>query len=385
MSVASRVSTVLGALLVVGSLGVPVAQAGPAGPTRVDIATGPLGTYLADANGRTLYILLKDSYGPSTCYGGCATAWPPLLTNGMPVAGDGVAQWQLGTSVRTDGTTQVTYNGWPLYYWFRDSAPGDTKGQWVNNVWFVIGPDAQPNPTKITYVGKSSSPLGDVLVGPNGRTLYMFDVDKGGASKCYGGCETAWPPLLTEAAPQANAGVDKNLLGTTKRNDGSLQVTYNGNPLYYWFRDHAAGEWNGQSIGKVWWMMNPAGERLGTPLPVFAKLSIGSTPYGSILVGTNGRTVYMFEKDKDGQSVCYNACARFWPPVLSDIPVITGNGVDAKLIGSVRRTDGTMQVTYNGMPLYYFFDDKAPGDLKGQNVNSIWFILHPNGEVFMPG
>jgi hypothetical protein len=70
---------------------------------------------------------------------------------------------------------------------------------------------------------------------------------------------------------------------------------------------------------------------------------------------------------------------------LSDIPVITGTGIDAKLIGTAKRKDGTNQVTYNGMPLYYYSGDKAPGDLMGQNVFSVWFVLRPSGKVLMPG
>lgn len=376
----------LGAVIAASSLSVPMVQAAdPIGPARVEMTTGALGTFLTDENGRTLYVFLSDNNGPSVCYGGCATAWPPLLTNGMAVAGTGVQQGLLGITTRNDGTTQVTYNGWPLYYWFRDSAPGEMKGQWVNNLWFVIAPDAQLNPKHVAYVGKASSPLGDVLVGPNGRTLYMFDTDKDGVSNCYGQCAVAWPPLLTDVQPQANTGVRQSLLGTTTRNDGTLQVTYNGMPVYYWFRDNAAGQWNGQSVGKVWWMVTPNGARLARSLPQYTTLAAGSTPYGPILVGKNGRTVYMFTRDTDGQSACYDRCAQVWPPVLTDIPVITGNGADTKLIGTVKRTDGTTQVTYNGMPLYYYFADAAPGDLKGQNVNSVWFVLRPSGEVLKPG
>jgi predicted lipoprotein with Yx(FWY)xxD motif len=386
MSVQSRVTMALGALLLAASLGSPVAQAaGPTGAAQVNAGSGALGTFLTDANGRTLYVFLNDNYGPSVCYGGCATAWPPLLTNGAPVAGNGAQQGMLGTAPRNDGTTQVTYNGWPLYYWFRDSVPGDTKGQWVGNTWFVIGPDAQLNAKHVVYVGKASSPIGDVLVGPNGKTLYIFDKDTGGVSNCNDQCATAWPPLLTDVAPQANTGAQQALLGTTERKDGKMQVTYKGMPLYYWFRDSAAGQWNGQSVGNAWWMVNPAGARLAKPLPAYVTLSAGTTPYGPILVGTNGLSVYMFTRDTNGQSVCYDRCAQIWPPVLSDIPVITGNGVDAKLIGTVKRTDGKMQVTYNGMPLYYYYTDKAPGDLNGQNVGSVWFVLRPNGDVLKPG
>ncbi len=99
-----------------------------------------LGSFLVDSNGMTLYLFTKDTPNTSTCYGGCAAAWPPLLTTGAPSAGTGVTASLLGTTKRTDGTVQVTYNGWPLYYWAKDKVAGDTTGENVQGVWFVITP-----------------------------------------------------------------------------------------------------------------------------------------------------------------------------------------------------------------------------------------------------
>ena len=385
-SARSRLTMALGAVLSMVSMSVTAVQAaGPTGPAQVNEGDRALGTILVDQNGWTLYGFLRDNHGPSTCYGQCETLWPPLLTNGTPIAGNGINQGLLGTAMRNDGTTQVTYNGWPLYYWSKDTGPGDTRGQWVGNVWFTFNADGTWNPKVVTYISKASSPIGDVLVGPNGRTLYEFDLDKDGTSNCNGQCAVNWPPVFTDVPPQANSGLSANLLGTTTRTDGKLQVTYNGMPLYYWHLDSAAGQWNGQSIGSVWWMVSPAGTRLATKLPANATISSGNTPYGPILVGTNDRTVYMFTVDTNGQSACYNQCVTIWPPVLSDVPVIVGSGADAKLIGTVKRTDGTTQVTYNGMPLYYFAGDQAAGKLTGQNTNSVWFVLRPSGTVLKPG
>jgi predicted lipoprotein with Yx(FWY)xxD motif len=100
-----------------------------------------LGSFLVDSKGMTLYLFTNDKPNTSNCYGGCAGYWPPLLTNGAPVAGTGVNASMLGTTKRTDGTTQVTYNGWPLYYYVSDKAAGDTTGEDVQNVWFVITPE----------------------------------------------------------------------------------------------------------------------------------------------------------------------------------------------------------------------------------------------------
>jgi predicted lipoprotein with Yx(FWY)xxD motif len=103
-------------------------------------AKSSLGTILVDGKGMTLYLFTKDTQGSgtSTCEAGCLAAWPPLL--GKPTAGTGADQTMLGTLTRTDGTSQVTYNGWPLYYWAQDSAPGQTTGQGVQNVWWVVSP-----------------------------------------------------------------------------------------------------------------------------------------------------------------------------------------------------------------------------------------------------
>lgn len=103
-----------------------------------------LGEVLVDAEGMTLYMFDPDEQGDSTCYDQCATAWPPLLADGEPTAGEGADQAMLGTTERTDGTTQVTYDGWPLYYFAQDAAAGDVAGQAVNDVWWVLGADGAP-------------------------------------------------------------------------------------------------------------------------------------------------------------------------------------------------------------------------------------------------
>lgn len=99
-----------------------------------------LGSFLTDANGMTLYLYTNDTPGTSTCYDACATNWPPVLTNGTPVAGMGVDAAMLGTITRTDGTTQVSYNSWPLNYYAKDTKAGDTTGEGVGGIWYVITP-----------------------------------------------------------------------------------------------------------------------------------------------------------------------------------------------------------------------------------------------------
>jgi predicted lipoprotein with Yx(FWY)xxD motif len=105
-------------------------------------------------------------------------------------------------------------------------------------------------------------PLGTVLTDPTGRSLYLFEADTGTTSRCAGACAQAWPPLLTTADPTAGVGVTPSLLGTTRRGDGTLQVTYAGHPLYRYTGDSAAGQTNGEGLkvfGGGWYVLTPQG------------------------------------------------------------------------------------------------------------------------------
>jgi predicted lipoprotein with Yx(FWY)xxD motif len=123
------------------------------------------------------------------------------------------------------------------------------------------GHAASPTTVKTTH-GK----LGTFLVGPKGRTLYLFKADKSTKSTCYDDCATAWPPLLTSGKPKAAGKTKASLLGTTKRKDGKLQVTYKGHPLYYFINDTKAGQTNGQDVngfGAQWYVLAPSGKKIG--------------------------------------------------------------------------------------------------------------------------
>lgn len=105
--------------------------------------------------------------------------------------------------------------------------------------------------------------LGTIIVNSEGLTLYDFHKDKGGTSACYGACAAAWPPLLTEGNPQAQGAAERSQLGTTKRKDGTIQVTYNGWPLYTYVGDKGSGEANGNDFsqfGAQWYALQPDGE-----------------------------------------------------------------------------------------------------------------------------
>lgn len=106
------------------------------------VAESPLGAHLVDGEGRTLYLFDDDEPGVSTCTGECLASWPPAVVDDQLVLGDGVEPDLVGTIDRDDdGSTQVTYDGQPLYRWAGDREPGDVEGQGVNDVWWVVAPD----------------------------------------------------------------------------------------------------------------------------------------------------------------------------------------------------------------------------------------------------
>jgi predicted lipoprotein with Yx(FWY)xxD motif len=111
-------------------------------------------------------------------------------------------------------------------------------------------------------VSVRSTPLGRVLAAANGHTLYVYKADTGKTSNCYGVCASFWPPLLATGAPIAGAGVQRGLLGTTKRKDGRLQITYAGRPLYVFSHDTKAGQTNGEDFQHSWWAVSPTGARV---------------------------------------------------------------------------------------------------------------------------
>ena len=121
---------------------------------------------------------------------------------------------------------------------------------------------AQAAPGAAARLSVRSSEYGKTLFGPSGKVVYVFGADRGSTSRCYGVCATAWPPLLTSATPLAGAGVEAKLLGTTKRKDGTLQVTYNGHPLYYYSADKVGKIMcqHANMHGGLWLVIKPNGQ-----------------------------------------------------------------------------------------------------------------------------
>ncbi|MEI7744027.1 MAG: hypothetical protein WCK58_09790 [Chloroflexota bacterium] len=237
------------------------------------VANSSLGDIVVDGAGKTLYLFTPDGTGAPTCYDKCAANWPALVAAGTPTVGDGLDTADFGTAARTDGTTQVTFYGHPLYYFAGDQAPGDLKGQGLGGKWYVLdakgnmvgaatasaAPSAAPPAAAGPSLAIGDTGLGKVLVDAKGMTLYMFMPDANGKSACTGDCLANWPALAGGGAPTLGTGLDAEDFATITRDDGSAQVTFYGHPLYYFAGDKAAGDTAGQALGGKWYVLGTDG------------------------------------------------------------------------------------------------------------------------------
>jgi predicted lipoprotein with Yx(FWY)xxD motif len=387
-----------------GKSGVALAQ-GPSGPVIVTSKQTSYGDALVTGDGRALYALSYDTVGTattpasSTCTGRCATAWPPLLVPSsfsQPQATGDVQPSGLGTILRPDGTFQVTYFGHPLYMFINDKAPGQMNGQNVgafNGLWNLVSVTGRID-AGVATVTLESSPFGSVLSAPTAfntyRSLYLLTSDGSNVSNCYAVCARFWPPLLTTGAPIAGAGVNPGGLGTMRRTDGTMQVTYFGIPLYLFAFDLTPGAKSGLTNGEdfvdptfgVWYLLSPAGMAAPGPATI---TTTTTASLGTVLAynptGTasgSSYPVYAFTGDTGSASTCTGFCSRVWAPVLTNTApqAMAGSGASQASLGTLRRADGTLQVTYNGHPLYTFTPDFSGTDGQALSVfgGTFWLV-----------
>lgn len=309
-----------------------------ASAVTIAVATDPtLGKFLVDSKGMTLYVFTKDGPDQSNCDANCLSNWPPLVTSGTPKAGPGVDASLIGTATLADGAKIVTYDHKPLYYFIKDTKPGEISGEDVGSVWFVVSPDGKPvetpstgTPTTVPAVtiteptiNVASDPiLGQILVDGKGMTLYIFTKDGPDQSNCNAGCIANWPPLLTQGNPTLGPGVDASVIGSTMLADGTKIVTYDHKPLYYFIKDTKSGDTSGQGVGGVWFVISPAGKEIegpsgsattatSAPAASFVEptIKVATDPtLGKILVDGKGMTLYIFTKDGPDQSNCNAGC-----------------------------------------------------------------------------
>lgn len=266
----------------------------------------------------------------------------------------------------------------------------------------------------------ASSPVGQILVDAQGRTLYAFTNDVNAQSTCTGTCAEAWPPQIVDESWTVAPGLDSGIFSTSARADGTLQLMAGKFPLYYFSGDAKPGDVNGQGSGGVWFAVTPNATTVpgpavgGAPTTAaaapttaaaapatagYGKAAVGPTTtasaataapsivgvadnaLGSIVVDSKGRTLYAFTKDVDGTSTCVDGCAKAWPAVLVNGDIAVGSGLDKGQFTTVARVDGTKQLKLGKWPLYYFSGDTAAGETNGQGSGGSWFVIGKDAKL----
>lgn len=317
-------------------------------------------SYLVGPEGMTLYRFALDD---ALCVEQCLENWPPLTVESDDelTAAEGIPG-VLGTYEREDGTLQVTYNDMPLYYWINDEEIGDTTGDLVNRVWFVVEP--------ATIAVGGNDEFGKFLVGPQGMTLYVFiqDEQNSGISTCVDECAENWPPFTIGIDETPNPAREvPGSVGVIEREDGTLQMTYDGRPLYYFAEDENIGDANGQAANDVWFVYPPE-----------TVVVAATDDRDSWLASADGFSLYVFANDDPGVSNCVDECAANWPPLLvASNDVVYGTADIEGELSVITREDGSLQVAYNNMPLYFWIEDRAFGERTGDGVGGVWFLTEP--------
>ncbi|MEV0318020.1 SCO0930 family lipoprotein [Streptomyces sp. NPDC050658] len=239
-----------------------------------------LGKVVTDSEGFTLYRFDKDTAQPpkSNCDGACATAWPVVSPKGA-VAPPGVDASLMGEVTRSDGSKQLTIDGWPMYRYAKDTKPGDAKGQGVKGTWFAAAPDgkkasadAEPAPSEtepadLAGLSTRNDPkLGEIVVDKNGMTVYRFTKDSAWPMKsaCTGACLEKWP-VVAPVEKNDTKGILKKGFVVFDRPDGQRQQTIDCWPLYTFAGDKKPGDTNGQGVGGTWYAAGPDGKPVGAP------------------------------------------------------------------------------------------------------------------------
>ncbi|MFD0265450.1 SCO0930 family lipoprotein [Streptomyces sp. NPDC127106] len=261
--------------------------------------------------------------------------------------------------------------------------------------------------------------VGSVVTDSAGVTLYRFDKDtpQPPKSTCDGDCATAWPPVPADDA-SASSGIEAGLLGAVTRSDGTKQLTLAGWPVYRYAKDTKAGEANGEGVGGTWHALAPDGkkaidkkqkagggsgtetgsgmgsgagsgygsgsgsgsgdqsEKTGVELSVAANEKLGK-----ILVDGQWRTLYRFDKDSAWPMKigCVGSCTDTWKPA-APVDKSKATGIRPELIGTVKRPDGSEQLTIDCWPVYTFTGDTEPGQTNGHKKQNLWFAVTDTGK-----
>ncbi|WP_329789912.1 hypothetical protein V1227_37850 [Lentzea sp. DG1S-22] len=236
-------------------------------------------------------------------------------------------------------------------------------------------PVAQRQESVVALNVAENADLGRLVTDVKGFTLYRFDGDKPGVSTCDGECAATWPPATVPGENFTVDGVDRGLVGSIVRADGSRQLTVDGMPQYRFAEDTEPGETKGQGLQGKWFATAKDGAR--TQLAARTGVVAG---LGAVLTDNAGLTLYRFDGDtaQPPASTCDDGCAGTWPPVYVEGTTPRVKGVDPGLLGTITREDGGKQLTVAGWPQYTFKNDAKPGEANGVTVAK-WFATATDG------
>lgn len=333
---------------------------------------------LHNRDGFSLYTFDDDTVGVSNCNAGCLAAWPPLLADANDVAEApySIIDRAMGTN---PAAKQWAYQGKPLYFFASDTAAGQTLGKALPK-WHLARP--------LPFITKNDATLGSLLtaaglvksavpvstvetvsnVARHKFTLYTFDNDVAGTSNCTAGCLTNWPALIANESAVAQAPYT-----IITRASGEKQWALNDMPLYFYAADTQAGDTKGEGVGTKWHVARVA------PVVVSNHSTKGNIliAHGNLITATGAAdtahanfTLYTFDSDPIGQTVCTGGCLAAWPALYAP--------ADATAFGDftiVARDSTTNQWAYKGKPLYFYVGDAAAGDVTGEYTD--WTIARP--------
>jgi predicted lipoprotein with Yx(FWY)xxD motif len=233
----------------------------------------------------------------------------------------------------------------------------------------TVRTNAPPTPANVggyTVNTMSKTDIGDYLVDSNGKTLYYFAKDTIDTSNAAGVVVDLWP-IFYEQNIVVPATLNASDFGTITRADGKKQTTYMGWPLYYYSLDVKAGDTLGEGFGGIWFVIK---------VPFYTVMIESKADVGNYLVDAKGMTLYHAAFDINGQSNATSAILGLWPP-FGESTFIIPSTLHMEDFSTIT-TDGKVQTTYKGWPLYYFVNDKAPGDTAGQGVKNVWSVTAPD-------
>jgi predicted lipoprotein with Yx(FWY)xxD motif len=355
-------------------------------------SSNTLGDILIDGNGKSLYVFAKDVNRQSQCTGGCLADWPIYYATDLK-PGAGINLTDFTTITRSDGAQQTAYKGWPLYYYAGDNAAGDTNGEAVGNIWFVAKPTYSIMLGSAQLVGKDGKNytsayqegVGETqyFVDSNGRTVYTFIRDYKNINKFTKpdlSNNGVWPIFYVDidALPSTLNASDFGEIDVY----GNPQLTYKGNPLYYFGEDTNPGENKGVSVPTpgIWPVAGPLTTEAPEQPTVMLK---NDATLGNVLTDNQGRTLYFFARETKGASACTGGCLNRWPIFNVEELILPQGGVLVEADFGTIGDGASLQRTYKGRPLYYYAPAndgtiEPAGQNGGEAFGNVWYVAKPD-------